>query len=178
MVIARITPVPTLVVCSFKANEIQRVFRGHLGRLYVQEKRKEKLEAQEMAYFTYLCMQLQKCFRGYYSRKYKHDQARRKQYCRMLAEQGELVRQNLQKYAEELAEVRNWLLLQSTCSPQILSLTSTVPLHAARGTREGKEEGGGIHAPGGEPAPPRQHDEDTGCLQAGSLLQHGKLPLF
>jgi hypothetical protein len=91
---------------SFQANEIQRVFRGHLGRLYVREKRREKWEAKELSFFTYLCIQLQKCFRGYYSRKYKHDQARRKQYCRMLIEQGELVRQNLQKYAEELAEVR------------------------------------------------------------------------
>lgn len=65
-----------------------------------------------MSYFTYLCIQLQKCFRGYYSRKYKHDQVRRKQYCKMLIEQGELVRQNLQKYAEELAEVNRFLLVE------------------------------------------------------------------
>jgi hypothetical protein len=97
---------------SFQVNEIQRVFRGHLGRLYVREKRREKWEAKELSFFTYLCIQLQKCFRGYYSRKYKHDQARRKQYCRMLIEQGELVRQNLQKYAEELAEVRGWRVVR------------------------------------------------------------------
>lgn len=96
----------TVLSHSFKANEVQRVFRGHLGRLITKAKRQEKLEARELSFFTYLCIQLQRCFRGYYSRKYKHDQARRKQYARMIAEQGELVRQNLQKYAEELAEVR------------------------------------------------------------------------
>jgi hypothetical protein len=90
---------------SFKVNEIQRVFRGHLGRSIARNKLKELDEARQLSLFNYLCIQLQKCFRGYYSRKYKHDQNRRKQYCKMLVEQGELVRQNLQKYAEEMAEV-------------------------------------------------------------------------
>ena len=92
-------------IFSFKANEIQRVFRGHIGRVITRERRRDLLESRELSFFTYLCIQLQKCFRGYYSRKYKHDQARRKQYCRMLIEKGELVRQNIQQYAQELAEV-------------------------------------------------------------------------
>ena len=92
-------------IFSFKANEIQRVFRGHIGRVITRERRRDLLESRELSFFTYLCIQLQKCFRGYYSRKYKHDQARRKQYCQMLIEKGELVRQNIQQYAQELAEV-------------------------------------------------------------------------
>jgi hypothetical protein len=91
---------------SFKANEIQRAFRGLLGRNIVRAKLRERGEDRQLSLFNYLCTQLQKCFRGYYSRKYKHDQARRKEYCRMLVEQGEMVRKGLQQYAEELAEVR------------------------------------------------------------------------
>uniref|UniRef100_A0A7S3M3D7 Uncharacterized protein n=1 Tax=Spumella elongata TaxID=89044 RepID=A0A7S3M3D7_9STRA len=89
---------------SYKANEIQRVFRGLLGRNIARNKLKELDESRQLSLFNYLCIQLQKCFRGYYSRKYKHDQHRRKEYCKMLEEQGEQVRQNLQKYAEDLAE--------------------------------------------------------------------------
>ena len=95
-----------VIVFSFKANEIQRAFRGLLGRKIVRQKLKEKKEGRELSLFNYLCIQLQKCFRGYYSRKYKHDQTRRKEYCRMLVEQGEQVRESLRQYAEELAEVK------------------------------------------------------------------------
>jgi len=82
------------------------VFRGLLGRNIARNKLKELDESRQLSLFNYLCIQLQKCFRGYYSRKYKHDQHRRKEYCKMLEAQGEQVRQDLQKYAEELAEVR------------------------------------------------------------------------
>jgi hypothetical protein len=57
-----------------------------------------------LSLFNYLCIQIQRCFRGYYSRKYKHDQARRREYVRMILEQGESVRAGLAQYASELAE--------------------------------------------------------------------------
>ena len=93
------------IIYSFKVNEIQRVFRGHLGRLISRKKKRSKIEFREISIFHYYCIQIQKCFRGYYSRKYKHDQHRRHQYTQMLIERNELIRESLQKYADELVMV-------------------------------------------------------------------------
>ena len=60
---------------------------------------------RQLSIFHYYCIQIQKGFRGFYSRKYKADQAKRSQYRRALIEQSEVVRQTLQKYAEDLATV-------------------------------------------------------------------------
>mmetsp|Transcript_1374 Transcript_1374/g.2238 ORF Transcript_1374/g.2238 Transcript_1374/m.2238 type:complete len:473 (-) Transcript_1374:130-1548(-) len=87
-----------------KANEIQRVLRGHFGRMVAREKLLASEESRQLSLFNYLCIQIQKCFRAYYSRKYKHDQARRKEYVRMVIEKGELVRETLRQYAMDVQE--------------------------------------------------------------------------
>ncbi|KAJ1407590.1 hypothetical protein B484DRAFT_403764 [Ochromonadaceae sp. CCMP2298] len=89
---------------SFKANEVQRVFRGHLGRLQSRQRLSDKQERRQLSLFNYLCIQIQRCFRGYYSRKHKHDQARRREYVRMIVQQGEVVRRSMAQYAQDLAE--------------------------------------------------------------------------
>jgi hypothetical protein len=61
---------------------------------------------RQLSIFHYYCIQIQRTFRGFYSRKYKANQASRSQYRRALLEQSEVVRQTLQKYAEDLATVR------------------------------------------------------------------------
>lgn len=90
--------------CSYAAGEIQRVFRGHMGRKRVRGMTLKKQHSRHLFYLHYLCIQLQRCFRGYYSRKYKHDQARRKRYCRMIEEKGKEVVEQMARYAQEQAE--------------------------------------------------------------------------
>lgn len=95
-----------LHLLRFSANEIQRLLRGILGRSRAMNASRQKQQDRHAAFLHYLCIQLQRCFRGFYSRKYKHDQHRRKQYCRMIAEQGEKIIDKMHQYSEEQAEVR------------------------------------------------------------------------
>lgn len=95
---------------SYAANEIQRVFRGIVGRLKSLSEAVQKSQRRKLYYLHYLCIQLQRCFRGYHSRKYKYDQARRKLYIRMLEEKRREVLQQMEKYAAEQAEVSNHLI--------------------------------------------------------------------
>lgn len=89
---------------SYAAGEIERVFRGHMGRKKTRRMALQKQHTRHVYYLHYLCIQMQRCFRGYYSRKYKHDQARRKQYCRMIEEKGKEIVEKMAIYAQEQAE--------------------------------------------------------------------------
>lgn len=89
---------------SYAGNEIQRVFRGHMGRKKARAAADSKKNGRRMYYLHFLCIQMQRCFRGYYSRKYKHDQARRKQYCRMIEEKGQEIVDQMAEYARIQAE--------------------------------------------------------------------------
>lgn len=91
--------------CSLAATEIQRVFRGHLGRERVKYFFYEREQIRQFARFQYFALQLQKCFRGYYSRKYRRNHARRKQYIKDVIDVGEKVRSMLKNYSEEQTEV-------------------------------------------------------------------------
>ena len=90
---------------SFAANEIQRAFRGHLGRNKASSSLKNKYDNRQLSLFHYLCIQIQKSFRGYYSRKYKQSMRKRKRYCQRISEEGEKVRKMMEKYSEELIQV-------------------------------------------------------------------------
>lgn len=98
-------------LCSYAANEIQRVFRGHLGRIKSSNAFKNMIDNRQLSLFNYLCIQIQRNFRGYYSRKYKHCQKRRKSYCRKLMEQGEKVRKMMETYNSEQEEVNYAIMI-------------------------------------------------------------------
>lgn len=90
---------------SYAVNEIQRCFRGHLGRKAVRRTAQLKIDNRRRSVLDYLCCQLQRCFRGYYSRKYKQDHARRKQYCRSIEVKGCKVVEGMEQYFLEQADV-------------------------------------------------------------------------
>jgi hypothetical protein len=96
--------------CSYAAGEIQRCFRGLMGRKKAKKEAHKKRTTRQLHYINYLVIQLQRCFRGYYSRKYKRDHAKRKQYARMIAEKGEEVLNKMKQYAFEQTEVRIYSL--------------------------------------------------------------------
>ena len=60
--------------------EIERVFRGHLGRLRHGALATARTDREELAVFHYHAILCQRTFRGYYSRRYRHDFNARKAY--------------------------------------------------------------------------------------------------
>ena len=62
------------------AKEIQRFYRGHLGREYFHECQRKQNYELRMAYFNYHATYIERCFRGYWSRKYICDYYARKAF--------------------------------------------------------------------------------------------------
>jgi len=98
----------SLLKKNYAANEIQRVFRGFLGRVKSSNSLHNKSNNRQLSLFHYLSIQIQKSFRGYYSRKYKHCQAARKKYCRTLLEEGEKIRNMMKQYSLDQEERENY----------------------------------------------------------------------
>lgn len=86
---------------NYYAIEIQRAFRGFVGRGRALQEEGKKLSFYEKAYFNYNAVEIQKNFRGYYSRKYKHNQEKRKRYCERIVRDGNKRREAMENYAEE-----------------------------------------------------------------------------
>lgn len=84
--------------------EIERVFRGHLGRTASRNAAHRKKDFMQLSIFEYYVIQIQKSFRGYYSRKYKNNHASRKRYLQEVAWKGEEVRQRLRNYHQTVKE--------------------------------------------------------------------------
>lgn len=88
---------------GYYCNEIQRVFRGFLGREKFNKELESKLNSRHNSLINMYCIQIQRCVRGFYSRKYKHSHERRKRYRQRIAEEGEKVRANMDEYANKQA---------------------------------------------------------------------------
>ena len=95
---------------SSAANQIERVFRGHLSRRLFFRLKKQKKDFRQIALYNYFCSLIQRCFRGYYSRKYRVNHAKRKQYVREIVKKGEEVRKMMAEYAAQQAMVNHHYL--------------------------------------------------------------------
>jgi len=84
---------------GYYVNEIQRVFRGFMGREKANSHLAVQLDGRQLSLFHYYSIQIQKCVRGFYSRKYKHDHERRKRFRKRIADDGERVRQQMEDYS-------------------------------------------------------------------------------
>lgn len=84
--------------------EIERVFRGYLGRKASRNAARNKRDFMQYSIFEYYVLQIQKSFRGYYSRKYKNNHASRKRYLQEVAWKGEEVRQRLRDYHQTVQQ--------------------------------------------------------------------------
>ena len=76
------------------ASFIQRVYRGHTGRLRARAAGAEVLRHERLAVFHYHALNLQKSFRGYYSRRYYHDFYARQAYLDDVLAKGEALRES------------------------------------------------------------------------------------
>ena len=95
-----------LFIYSYAVTEIQRSFRGSLGRTKAKNELKNKLDNRQLSIFQYLIIQIQKNFRGYYSRKYKQSHERRKKYRQKIAAKGEEIRNKLSNFSADQLEVK------------------------------------------------------------------------
>lgn len=120
---------------KFCAGEIQRVYRGHVGRekggsfcsfefeklleltdipgLTSSSKRsvrrllKEKQDMERMAFFHFQAISIQRIFRGFFSRRTLHDFYARKKYIASVLDQSRRVRDELQRHrASQEEELR------------------------------------------------------------------------
>ena len=80
--------------------EIERVFRGHLGRGEHARLAKARTDYEDLAIFHYHAIMCQRTFRGYYSRRYRHDFNARKAYIRSVVEKGDALRSKLEAARE------------------------------------------------------------------------------
>lgn len=90
---------------SLAANEIQRVYRGHVGREITRQRHAEKDQRRQEALCTYFALQLQRTFRAFYSRKYRFDFAKRRREVQYIIQKGEEIREQMIKYAADQIQV-------------------------------------------------------------------------
>lgn len=84
------------------SREIQRVFRGHLGRIAATAAKNKKLNLEYILPFHFYASQIQKVFLGYYSRKYIHNVSDHKNFVRKLIETNNEAKKRLNEHYESL----------------------------------------------------------------------------
>eukprot|EP00629_Pelagomonadales_sp_RCC1024_P017503 CAMPEP_0119264350 /NCGR_PEP_ID=MMETSP1329-20130426/3453_1 /TAXON_ID=114041 /ORGANISM="Genus nov. species nov., Strain RCC1024" /LENGTH=339 /DNA_ID=CAMNT_0007264111 /DNA_START=397 /DNA_END=1416 /DNA_ORIENTATION=+ len=77
--------------------EVQRVFRGHIGRHITRSKALARANYEDLAIFHYHAIMCQRTFRGYYSRRYRHDFNARKNYITSVVSKGDALRARLER---------------------------------------------------------------------------------
>lgn len=84
--------------------QIQRVYRGHLGRVKAGKARSDRQAQQESSIFHYYATAIQRVFNGYYSRKYIHDFFARKAYIESIKQKSQQLREQLSGHMEKQIE--------------------------------------------------------------------------
>jgi hypothetical protein len=92
--------------CSYYARELQRVYRGHLGRRATRTVLEARIAGRTAAVRHACARVIQACFRGFSSRKYRHDFYARKAYIAEIAAKGEALRVQLAAQLDEQITVR------------------------------------------------------------------------
>ncbi len=93
-----LTKTPSLITIPNRrsAMAIQRIYRGHLGRVQYHQEKRAKLRRERIEYFNSKATAIQKVFRGYYFRKYHLDFYERKKRLQAIAEMNEKIRYQMQ----------------------------------------------------------------------------------
>lgn len=115
------------------ALEIERVFRGNVGRRCCRAERKKFHDYKLRAKFNYFVIYIQRCFRGYYSRKYKQNYASRKKYVESVVNTAAAVREKTAQYLAEQTE-RLQAEQEKTANDEFISLAQN--LHHLVGTKQ------------------------------------------
>lgn len=100
-----VQPRPTPSLGSFYAREIQRVYRGHLGRRRTRLIIERRIAAAAQSMRHVAAVAIQRVFRGHLSRRLRHDFHARKAYISAVHAQGEALRAQLQAQLDEQIQV-------------------------------------------------------------------------
>ncbi|XP_060077535.1 spermatogenesis-associated protein 17-like [Ylistrum balloti] len=87
------------------ANTIQKRWRGYLGRRYFRILVKNSVLIMKLNHYNEKATKIQKMWRGYYTRKYVFNYYSRKRYLEALQIKNEIVRSELEEYAEQQAQI-------------------------------------------------------------------------
>ncbi|NXC50685.1 SPT17 protein, partial [Penelope pileata] len=79
---------------------IQKWWRGYLSRRYFRKMIETAYFIMKMNFYNEMAVRIQKRWRGYYSRKYIHNFYALKKYLQAISMNNEIVRYELQEYAE------------------------------------------------------------------------------
>ncbi|KAK6182299.1 hypothetical protein SNE40_010013 [Patella caerulea] len=88
------------------AVNIQRKWRGFLGRKYFRILIQNGVFILKLNYYNSMASKIQKVWRGYYIRKYIFNYYSRKRYLEALQVKNEIVRSELDEYAEQQAQIQ------------------------------------------------------------------------
>ena len=84
------------------ATDIQRLYRGHLGRVRFKLKQIEVGKENRLAFFDAKATAIQRVYRGFHSRKYVHSFYDRKRFIVQSLGVGDMVRKDVHCYNLEL----------------------------------------------------------------------------
>ncbi|XP_041907560.1 spermatogenesis-associated protein 17 [Corvus kubaryi] len=85
---------------SKMATVIQKWWRGYLRRKHFREIVERAYFIKKLNFYNQMAVRIQKMWRGYYVRKYNHNFYALKKYLKAVSVNNELVRSELQEYAE------------------------------------------------------------------------------
>jgi len=83
------------------AAELQRVYRGFVGRSITAARRAQRKVVKQGLLYASFAEIVQKIWRGYNSRKRKHDYHARKEYIRTIVDKSSELQRRIEEYAEE-----------------------------------------------------------------------------
>merc|ERR1711976_681356 len=90
------------------AVKVQKRWRGFVGRKKYREKLKEHVFEMKLKHYNEMTLLIQKHWRGFYTRKYIFNYYSRKRYLEGLKIKNEIVRNELEEYAEQLEMQSEW----------------------------------------------------------------------
>ena len=88
------------------AAELQRVYRGFVGRSITAARRAQRKVVKQGLLYASFAEIMQKIWRGYNSRKRKHDYHARKEYIRTIVDKSSELQRRIEEYAEEARKAR------------------------------------------------------------------------
>jgi len=91
-----------LLLAEWNGNalHVQRVYRGHVGRVLVSAARRERRIYWQRVYFSHCATSIQKWFRAYHSRRYKHNYYARKAYIAAVVGKSDSLRRELEQHLQ------------------------------------------------------------------------------
>ncbi|XP_041353218.1 spermatogenesis-associated protein 17-like [Gigantopelta aegis] len=107
------------------ATNVQRAWRGFLGRRYFRILVKNSVFIMKLNFYNTMAWKIQKVWRGYYVRKYISNYYSRKRYLEALQVKNEIFRTELTEFAEQQAQIRERIAEQALRKQQELSAFKT-----------------------------------------------------